>query len=303
MPRRPGSAGGRSGSPVPTRAAPWLRVLAVLVLAALGGCAALVRPVVNNAADNLSAAILDQDDPETVRDGAPAYLLLMDSLVRGSPGDATTLQAAARLYAAYAAIFVEDPARAGRLSAHALDYAARGLCQVDRAGCGIRDLAFDSLASRTDDLGQRAVPALYTLALSWLVYIRAHSEDWQALADLPKVQLLLERLLALDETYERGSVHTFMGVLLTLRPPALGGEPEAARRHFERAIELSGGRDLGVKVEYARSYARLLYDRALHDTLLHEVLEADPRTSGLTLTNVLAQRRARELLATADDYF
>jgi hypothetical protein len=66
---------------------------------------------------------------------------------------------------------------------------------------------------------------------------------------------------------------------------------------------LSNGRDLSVKVEFARNYARLLYDRGLHDRLLNEVLETDPHEPGLTLMNTLAQRDAAELLASADDYF
>ncbi|MEL7187448.1 MAG: TRAP transporter TatT component family protein, partial [Pseudomonadota bacterium] len=98
-------------------------------------------------------------------------------------------------------------------------------------------------------------------------------------------------------------VYTFMGVLLTLRPPALGGEPERARDYFEKAIELSDGKDLGVKVEYAKGYAKLLYERELHDRLLNEVLAADPNQDGFVLTNVMAQEEALALLAEADDYF
>lgn len=56
-------------------------------------------------------------------------------------------------------------------------------------------------------------------------------------------------------------------------------------------------------VEYARGYARLVYDRELHDSLLNRVLVADPRQSGYTLLNTLAQRQAAELLASANDYF
>ncbi len=66
---------------------------------------------------------------------------------------------------------------------------------------------------------------------------------------------------------------------------------------------MSGGRDLGVKVDYARYYARTLYDRELHDRLLAEVLDANPEQPGLTLFNTLAQADAQELLADADDYF
>jgi hypothetical protein len=94
-----------------------------------------------------------------------------------------------------------------------------------------------------------------------------------------------------------------MGILLTLRPPALGGEPEKAREYFEKAIALSDGKDLGVKVEYARGYAKLLYERELHDRLLNEVLAADPYQDGYTLSNVLAKEQAKTLLAEADEYF
>jgi hypothetical protein len=66
---------------------------------------------------------------------------------------------------------------------------------------------------------------------------------------------------------------------------------------------LTHGQDLGAKVEFARGYARLMYDRELHDELLSEVLVADPVVPGYTLTNVLAQRDAELLLAEADDYF
>ena len=73
--------------------------------------------------------------------------------------------------------------------------------------------------------------------------------------------------------------------------------------HFEKAIELSDGRDLSAKVEFAKGYAKLLYERELHDRLLTEVIEASPYADGLTLSNVLAQEEAVVLLAEADDYF
>ena len=269
----------------------------------LGGCSLFIGPVVDGAADNLSAAILNQDDPETVRDGAPAYLLLMDSLVEGSPEDPEILRAVAGLYSAYAAVFVTDPERAARLSNRALRYAGDGLCATDADGCGLSGLTYDEITARLEGFDARDVPALYSYGVAWLVYIRTHADDWNALADLPKVEALLKRILALDETYERGSTHLYLGILLTLRPPALGGQPEQARTHFLRADELAAGRDLSVKVEFARNYARLLYERELHDTLLTQVLESDPHQPGLTLTNVLAQRQATELLDSADDYF
>jgi hypothetical protein len=95
----------------------------------------------------------------------------------------------------------------------------------------------------------------------------------------------------------------YLGILDTLLPEALGGEPEAGRQWFEKGIALSGGKDLSIKVEYARGYARQLYDRELHDALLNEVLAAPVEQPNLTLFNILAREQAVALLASADEYF
>ena len=80
-----------------------------LLLAAVAllnsGCASIMSSAASNFADNLSAAVVNQNDPELVRDGAPAYLLLLDSLLEGSPDDPMLLAAAANLYASYGAVF------------------------------------------------------------------------------------------------------------------------------------------------------------------------------------------------------
>ncbi len=275
----------------------------VSVVLALTGCSLFLGRAVDGASSNLTAAILNQDDPETVRDGAPAYLLLMDSLVEGSPDNAGILRGASGLYSAYAGVFVDDPERAKRLANRARDYGAKALCADDARYCDIGALPQDEFESVIAGADVSDVPGLYSYSLGWLVWLKANSGDFQALVDLPKVESMLERIIELDEAYERGTTHVYLGVLQTLLPPALGGRPESARGHFERAIELSDGRDLSAKVEYARSYARALYERELHDRLLTEVIEADPHEPGLTLFNTLAQRDARDLLATADDYF
>jgi len=73
--------------------------------------------------------------------------------------------------------------------------------------------------------------------------------------------------------------------------------------HFERALELSDGRNLSARTDYAEYYARLIYDRKLHDRLLNEVLQMPAQAPELTLINSLAKRRARLLLDSAEDYF
>lgn len=254
-------------------------------------------------AEDLQAAVQNQNDPETVRDGAPAYMLLLDSFIEGDPRDPELLSAAANLYAAYGTVFAGDPERAARLTERARGYAARAVCLRFEPGCDWPGMPFDEFAQTLPRLGPGQADVVWSYAAASLASIRAHSGDWNALAELPQMEALLLRYLELDGSDGHAQIYTWLGILATLRPPALGGEPEKGRAYFERAIELSGGRDLAAKVEFAKGYARLLYDRELHDRLLREVLAADAEAPGLTLGNVLAQRDAEALLASADDYF
>ena len=113
----------------------------------------------------------------------------------------------------------------------------------------------------------------------------------------------MRRVLQLDDTYLDGNPHIYIATLSIILPPALGGRPKQARRHFERAIALSKQRNLMFKVIYAEKYARMLFDRELHDRLLKEVLAANPEEPHLTLMNTIAQKKAQELLDSANNYF
>lgn len=285
-----------------------LRLAGILVTAAalggtLGGCSSLASSAAGDLAGNLSAAILNQDDPELVRESLPAYLLLLDSLAAGPDASPEVLGAAARLYAAYAVVFVTDPARAATLATRARTYGDRAACAASPVTCDLQNVPYPELAARLDGVKPAQAPALFSSAVGSLAYVRTHSDDWQALAGLPRIEAVLERLLVIGDPADAGTVNSYLGILNTLRPAALGGQPEAGRAYFEKAIELTGGRDLSVLVEFARSYARLVYDRELHDALLNRALAADPRQDGYTLLNTLAQKQASELLASANDYF
>jgi hypothetical protein len=254
-------------------------------------------------AENVSAAVLEQDDALIVRDGGPAYLIAIDGLIEGDPANETLLLAGSRLYGAYAAAFVEDGERAQRLTTRARSYGERALCLREPKLCDVSVGSFDEFARLLQDTDATDLPALYGFGSAWAGWVQAHSSDWGAIAQLPKLQALMERVVALDDDHEEGGAHLYLGVLYTLRPASLGGQPELGREHFERAIALSAGRNLMAKVLYAQQYARLVFDQELHDRLLREVIDAPTRARGFTLSNTLAQSRARVLLAESEEFF
>ena len=274
-----------------------------LALLMLTGCASLVSSATSRMADNLSLAIQNQNDPETVRDGAPAYLLMIDSLIEGDPENSDILLAGAKLYGSYTSAFIDDPERAQRLADKALDYAERALCLEVGEVCAARG---EKLAGFEASLAQASaadLDVLYAFAAAWAGWVQQHSADWNAVADLGKITALFEHCVEVDESYDNGGAHLYLGVLKSLLPPALGGKPEVARAHFERARSLSNGENLMVNVLMARHYARLVFDQELHDELLLEVRAAEADYPGYTLINTLAKAEAEQLLAESPEFF
>jgi len=273
------------------------------LLALTSGCASLISSAATGLAENLSQALLDQNDPETARAAIPAYMVLLDSILEGNPDDPELLAAAGTMYATYGAIFADDEVRASRLTTRGRSYALRAMCNTYKASCNWPDLNYDDFVASVQGVPAKHAEILYSYGFASLAYLRAHASDWNSLAELPEIEALFYHYLDIAPDQFTASTHTYLGIMLTLLPPALGGKPDEAREHFEKAIALTGGRDLSAKVEFARGYAKLLYDRELHDRLLTEVLAADPEQHGLTLSNILAQEDAAKMMEEADDYF
>lgn len=277
-----------------------LRVLIVLGAVCLSACVSL-----GEVADSLSGSVMGQSDPEIIRYGAPAYIIMIDSLISRNPDDAEVLLAGSRLYSNYATAFVDDVERTRSLSTRAYQYAIRAFCeQVSDEMCAAIDkplAVYQRALERLDD--EDDVPYLYGLATAWAGWIQSHSDNWSAIADLPKVELAIRKVIGINDHYDNGNAHLYLGVLNTQLPLSLGGKPDVGRGHFEKAIAISNGHNLMVKVLYAKHYARLVFDKVLHDRLLNEVLQSNVEDPAFTLVNTLAKKQARAMLAESDDYF
>jgi len=147
------------------------------------------------------------------------------------------------------------------------------------------------------------VPPVFWTAAAWGSAIALGKDRAELVADLPAVRAMIERGLVLDEGYEGGALHEAM-ILLEALPPAMGGSPERARRHFDRAVELSHGALPGPFLTYAQSISVMNQDRAEFRSLLERALAIDPARDSLQrLQTLVTQRRARMLLGREDDLF
>ncbi len=273
----------------------------LLVLFTVSGCGSLISSAASDIVSGMSRAMRNNDDLKTVEQGTPACLLMIDGFLESSPDNESLLISGANLYSSYT-MFVDDSDRRRRLARKGLQYGLRAVCVKNRAACGLRDRPFDEFAETISNISISDAPAYYALGASWAAWIAEEQGNWDAVAEISRVEAVMEKIVELDDLSMHGGAHMYLGVINSLLPAALGGRPEEGRGHFEKAAALSKD-NLMVKVLFAKHYARTMFDRELHDRLLKAVIEADPNTPGLVTNNLMAQQKARELLSSADDYF
>lgn len=291
---------------------------ALLFAAASCGCSPRTY-VLHKVADAVSSGgegFATDDDPDLVRESVPFALKAMESLLEGQPQHRGLLASLARGFTQYAAAFVwEDAAeasdaevsragreRARRLYLRAREYGMRGLSS-GRPGFREEFEANPAKAAAKTDLED--VPLLFWTGVSWSLAIASAQDDPEMLADLPRAEALMRRALVLKEDFDAGAIHEYFIAYEGGRPEAMGGSAEKARRHFERAMELSGGKKLSPLVTLAENVPVRSQDRKEFLDLLDRALAFDARNEApeYRLANLVAQRKARRLKGRVDELF
>ena len=293
--------------------------LAVVVcaLTLLQGCAMLKRKAVGMVAQTLASSgdvFTRDDDLELVGDAIPFGLKLYESLLDSAPTNKDLLIATCSNFTQYGVAYIETEAlvlgeaqhhdEVVHLNARALKLYLRAKGYCERA----MEVRFPGIMQKlpADPVGALAkaekkdVPLLYWMAASWGSAIALGVDRPDLVIDMPTVRALAERAIALDETWSRGTLHE-MFVSLDSLPPALGGNPERARMHFTKAVELQKGLSPGPYVALALGVVVPAQDRAEYEKLLNEALAIDPeKDPSNRLVALVQQRRARALLDQID---
>jgi len=277
---------------------PKLFAVFICVLSGLTSCSSyLTSSFVEPAVGNLR----QQTDLELVCEGAPAYLLMIDSMIASSPDNRNLLLTGTQSYSAYATALSEcgkSDQRIGLINDKAYLYGARLLNQF----LPMEKMDGEEFDRKLVQLGKDDLPFVFWGTFGWIIWVQNQSGSPAAMADLVVIEKIMSRLLELDETFEGGSIHLFFGGYHAAKPALLGGKPDLSKTHFEKALELSKRKFLLIQTTYAATLARQTMDKELHDRLLEEVisfpLDSAPE---FALTNRIAVKRAHRLLE--DDYF
>jgi hypothetical protein len=286
----------------------WSKIFsALLALLAVTGCISSQQVITDNAPALFRSIALSanrQSDVALVRQGIPAYLMLVDGMLQNYPENRDLLLAGAQAYSAYAAVLEEDQQdRAAQLSEKAKQYALKALELTPpfEGSLGKPLAVFQERLERTE---KSQVPTLFWVGNIWGSWIATSNEGPAAMADLPWVEALMDRVLQLDPGFYYGGAYLFKAILLAARPEQFGGNLVKAKEYFQKARDYGRGKFLMTDVYYAEYYARQTLNRDLFVSTLKRVLETPPDVEPeLTLTNTLAQRKAKKLLTQVDEFF
>lgn len=273
----------------------------------------------NRMADALSstASAYGRDsDPEFVRLGAPSTLKMVEMLLDQQPSHSGLLLTACSGFAqyAYAFLHVDSELLEASNAAAARELAQRAAQMYDRAR-GYCTRALELRLPRVRDgllkdprgvvatAAKADVPLLYWTAVAWGGSLVLAENRMLRMGELAGVRALLTRALELDEPWEYGAIHEAM-ILLEALPPLVGGSPDRARKHFDRAMELSKGQSATALVTMAYSVSLPAKNRDEFEKLLKAALAVDVhRQPSTRLANLVAQKRARLLLGRAASPF
>ncbi|MBI4662786.1 MAG: hypothetical protein HY735_28560 [Verrucomicrobia bacterium] len=300
----------------------WRRGLMLwigLSLTLSNGCS-IRKYAINRLGDALSqtgTTFASDEDPDLIKDAAPFSLKLIESLLAETPTHRSLLLAAASGFTQYAYAFVQQPAdeieerdlaaadawraRARRLYLRARDYGLRGLAAAHPGfPAALRENPKQTVrrARKTD------VPLIYWTAAAWASAIALAKDNPELVADLPIIEAMIDQALELEESYADGALHTFLVSYEMSRRTASGDPAVRSRRHFERARDLSRGRQAAPFVALAEAVTVQKQDVKEFEFLLNQALAIDPNADPeQRLINLVMQRRARWLLSRKAELF
>lgn len=254
--------------------------------------------------EEVAKASYRQSDLRMIRDGMPAYLMLIDGMIQAWPDNDQLLIAGAQSYSSFASLFSEDQDKeyANLLYEKGKQYSLKAL-EIR----GIKnpiEKPFDEFTEALKSLGKKDASYLFWSATCWANWILMNLDSVEAMSQLPRVEWMMKRVLELDEGFYYGGPHLFMGIWFASRPKMAGGDLKKAKEHFNKAFDLGGGKFLMGYVYYAKYYAQSIMDKQLFISTLKKVLETPANIEpDLTLINSIAKKMARELLDHVEEYF
>jgi type III secretion system FlhB-like substrate exporter len=295
----------------------WKQILLFIIifLSLIPSCS-IKKTVVNSTAlfmDDVMDGFFAESDLQFASEAIPGNLKLLEGLIRASDGDNDgLLLKGCKLYAMYAMGFMEDAAldkkqdkenmrRASAFYGRARDYGLAVLKKNSDFKNAVEG-NMDDFAKVMPAFGDGDLETLFWTAFAWGEYINLNRNSAETIADLPRVRLMMERVIEINDKYFYGLPHLFMIVYYSM-PKMFGGDYDRAKKEYETIQGISGGRFVLADFFMARYYAVQVQDKALFEKLLGNVEAADDNVIPERLFTQVAKKKALILKMKENDLF
>lgn len=295
----------------------WFVILFVVAVQSGCGLKKMTTNAIGRVATDGIVAVEGEEDITLARSTVLPLIKTLEVLHHGNPRDLRSLVLLSQSYGEYAFGFLEEDilrewnnekkfleakSQADLFYRRGRDYGMRALSTSGTRGNAF-SLPVADFKKTVTKLGKKYVPALFWTAFNWAGFLNMHLDDPEAVADVPRIEAMVDRVIALDSGFYYGSARALKGVMAAIRPKMLGGSPEVSEREFREAMRI-GPNYLMTKILYAQYYARQIQDAALFRRTLLGVEGADATLlPEQRLANELAKRRAKILLTMERKFF
>ena len=280
---------------------PYLKTVVIIFLLSSCSLNKLVIRQTGHLLDYGVEALFEESDLILAEQALASDIKLLEGMIKGDPENRHLLLLTTKALAGYALGFAEDdtPERAKVFYIRARDYGFRALkLSLENK------MNLDTFKTVIQNKGKDEIEGLFWTAFAWAGWINLSLDNPQSLIDLPYAEIMMQRVLDMDETYFQASAHLFFGTLWGMKPRILGGDPEKARAHFERNLEITGHKFLLSYIYYAKYVAVKTLDETFFDELLNKVEETPADIlPEYQLLNVIAKKKAGYLIKDKENLF
>jgi hypothetical protein len=156
---------------------------------------------------------------------------------------------------------------------------------------------------RPDALDKNSAPAAFWHTFCRAAYVNLNRDNSDALAELPKIMPVAERVAELTPDYYYNGAYAMLGTYYALRPKMLGGDPEKAKLNFDKALQGAGADFLLNSYMAAKMYAVAAQDQVYFEKVLNAILAAELKDGDSRLPNEVAKIKTKKLLEKKDELF
>lgn len=264
-------------------------------------------------------AFYAENDLELARRGLEANLKLLDVFQHTNPNNPILKTMLAQAYGGYGYIFVEtdmissnDKEKIKYHQSRAIDFYTRGknfgLSVLMEENSSLRKAIqkndFALLMSSAKSLGKSDLYTLFWTCFNWALLINIDKTNVDEIAQLPKLKILLNRLVEIDPTYFYSASLALKATIEAAMPRMLGGKPRLAQEAYEQALKASGRKMLLIQLLYGQYGAPALQDKKLFKDLFAEIEKADLNIDpDIILINSMAKIKAHALEKSLENSF